>query len=222
VWRRRAADTVAAMAAIAVGVAFGLLSLRIRFDEQNLIAVANPVEHMFALASWGTPDLAQAKQLLDGGLLRRLGEGLMTALAAHSFVLHPSDRPTLILEWLAIAGAVWAWRQGDRKLPFQVAVLLLAAWVLDAVFTLRQLKHEYFAYTDPLLIIAALLTAVRFIGVLDLRRVRLIAPYVVALYVIAAHQSPVKILIGREGPETSCGWHQAYLKRVERFPFCNS
>jgi len=205
-----------------LGVSLGLLSLHIRFDEQNLIAVANPIEHMFALASWGTPDLAQAKQLLDGSFLRRLGEGLMTALAAHTFVLHPSDRPTLILEWLSIAGGVWAWRQGDRKLPFQIAVLLLVVWALDAVFTLRQLKHEYFVYTDPLLIIAALLTAVRFSWVLDLPRVRSIAPYVVAIYVIAAHQSPVKILIGREGPETSCNWHQAYLKRVERFPFCNS
>src|SRR5262249_11538208 len=123
VWRVAVPDAVAGMAAVAFGLALGLLTLYIRYQVQNVIAVANPVEHMFAFAASGASSLAQEPQIITGAFALELARGLIRALAMHSFVFSTSARPTLLLEWFAIAGAIVLWRRGERRLPLQVAVL---------------------------------------------------------------------------------------------------
>jgi hypothetical protein len=215
-------DTVAALAAVLIGVSLGLLSLEIRFHEQNLLAVTHPIEHLFVFATSSFHDLAQEPQVLSRNLFTLLLQGFGSAMAEHSFVLHPSSRPTLMLEWLAIAGAVVLWRRGERALPSQIGLLLLITWGLDTVFTLRGLKLEYFVYTDPILIIAAALVAVRFPELQSSLRAQKIAACVLILYVVWGHLEPVKPLLSRSGPQDACQWIPLYLKSVETFPFCQT
>jgi len=221
-WRVPLADALAAMAAIALGVALGLLSLHIRYGAQNVIAVANPIQHMFAFVAKGVPELAKEPQVLSGALVMMLTKGVGQALAMHSFVLRPSHRPALLIEWIAIAGAISSWRGGDRRLPLQIALLLLVVWGLDAVFTLRGLKLEYFVYTDPLLILAAALVAARFPQLATSARVQKVALGALAFYIAWAHAEPVKATLSRADTREACDWLPRHLKRVERFPFCRS
>jgi hypothetical protein len=132
--------------------------------------------------------------------------GFGSAMAEHTFLLRPSSRPTLMLEWLTIAGSVVLWRRGERVLPGQIGLLLLITWGLDTVFTLRGLKLEYFVYTDPILIIAAALVAARFPELQSSLRVQKIAVCVLALYIVWGHLEPVKPLLSRSGPQDACQW----------------
>ena len=220
IWGVPIADTVAAMAAVTMGISLGLLSLELRFHEQNLLAVTHPVEHMFVYASWSSSELAREPQILSGSLFAALLRGFATTMAAHTFVLHSSSRPTLMLEWLAIVGAVMLWLRGERRLIGQVGLLLLITWGLDTAFTLRGLKLEYFIYTDPLLIIAAALVAMRFANLEIPMRAQKAAACLFLLYLIWGQANPVKALLSHDGPEEGCWWIAAYLSKVERFPFC--
>ena len=91
---------------VVLGVALGLLSLHVRYDLQNVIAVANPLEHMLAAAASGNQELAGGQPDASGALATTLAKGVLAALAKHSFVLQTSHRPTLLLEWLAIGIAL--------------------------------------------------------------------------------------------------------------------
>lgn len=219
IWRISVPDTIAAMAALTLGVGLGLLSLYIRFNSQNVIAVANPLEHMLAAAVSSNQELAGGQSSVTGALAVNLAKGLLAALAKHSFVFQTSHRPTLLLEWLAIAGAVVAWRRGERLLPLQVALLVGAAWGVDAVSALRGLKLAYFAYTDPLLIIAAALIAAGFPEFHTSFRVhkRLLA--LAAVYLAWAHAAPVQATFSRRPPQEWCFFFPAQIPRVH-FPFC--
>jgi hypothetical protein len=79
-------DTIAAIAALIVGLGLGLLSLDIRYQPENLVAVANPVEHMFAFAASGASTLVNEQQMLTGTFVLALAKGLAQSLAMHSFV----------------------------------------------------------------------------------------------------------------------------------------
>ncbi len=221
-WRVRAAEALTAMAALALGVSLGLLSLDIRYQPQNVIAVANPVEHMFAYAASGASVLINEPQMLTGAFALALARGLAIVLAKHSFVLSPSSRPTVLLEWFAIGGAIVLWRRGERRLPLQVALLIAVVWALDAVFTLRGLQIAYFAYTDPLLILAAALVLAHLPELQTQRRAQNIAFGLLVVYVVWAHIEPVKIALLRHiTPQEACVWLPVGLPRVQ-FPFCNS
>ena len=215
-------DAVAAIAAVALGVSLGLLSLYIRFHEQNLLAVTHPIEHMYVYAGWSSPELDRQGQVLNETLFGDLLRGLGTALAAHTFVLHTSSRPTLMLEWLTIAGAVVLWRRGDRRLPLQVALMVVVVWGMDTVFTLRGLKLEYAIYGDPLLIIAAALVAARFPDLLSSPRAQTIGLAVIALSLVWSHIEPVKPLLTSRTPAETCEWLPIFLKEIGPFPFCRS
>ena len=156
-YRVSVSGMVAAIAALVVGIELGLLSLDIRYHVRNVIAVANPVEHVFESATFATPTLTNEPQMLTGAFALVLAKGIVQSLALHSFIFSTSARPTLLLEWFAFVGAIVLWRRGQRRLPIQVALLIVTAWGLDAVFSLRSLQTPYFAYTDPLLILAAAL-----------------------------------------------------------------
>jgi hypothetical protein len=221
-WHVRAVDAVAAIACVALGLGIGLLSLYLRYDLRNVLAVANPLEHMFVYAAAGTSAFANQPQLISDALISILAQGFAKALAMHSFVLSTSARPTLLLEWFAIAGAVVLWRRGERKLPLQVGLLIVTVWGLDAVFSLRALQLAYFVYTDPILILAAVLVLAH---LPDLQRrpwAQNLALGVLAIYVVWAHLEPIKHVITGGEPQETCVWAPGLLQHVERFPFCKS
>jgi hypothetical protein len=220
VWRVSLADTLAAMAAVVLGIALGLTSLDLSFQLQNVIAVANPVEHMFAFASAGRGDLHDAPQVLGGSLALSLLKGLGRALATHTFFLHPTHRPTLMIEWLAIAGAIVAWRRGDRRLPLQVGLMVLVVLGLDTLFTLRGLKLEYFAYSDPILIIAGALVLDRFPELFASLKAQRAGLAVMVVTILWAHASPMKAVLSRKDPRADCYWFKTYVARFPSFPFC--
>jgi hypothetical protein len=220
-YRVSVTDTVAAMAALAVGIALGLLSLDIRYHVLNVIAVAHPVEHMFASAALGASPLVHESQMLTGALAAALAKGLLQALALHSFIFNTSARPTLLLEWFAIIGAIVLWRRGERRLPLQVGLLIATVWGIDAVFSLRSLQTQYFTYTDPLLILAA---AAVLAHLPELQARRWAQHAAIALLVVAvvwAHLEPVKAVLGHKNPQEACVWLPAHVTLV-RFPFCRS
>jgi hypothetical protein len=221
IWRASLPGTITAMAALAIGLAVGLLSLDIRYHPNNVIAVANPVEHMFAFAASGASALVPEPQMLTGAFAAVLAKGFAQSLAVHSFVFNTSARPTLLLEWFAMVGAVVLWRRGERLLPLQVALLIVAAWGLDAIFSLRSLQTPYFAYTDPLLILAAALVLARLPDLQTRRWAQHAAIALLVVYVVWAHLEPVKAVLSHKSPEEACVWLPAHVSRVT-FPFCRS
>ena len=214
-------DTVAAMAALAVGAGLGLLSLDILYQPKNVVAVANPVEHMFTFAASGASTLVHESQMLTGAFVLALAKGVAQSLAMHSFIFSTSARPTLLLEWFAIAGAVVLWRRGERRLPLQVALLIVTAWGLDAVFSLRSLQTPYFAYTDPLLILAAALVLAHLPDLQARRWAQHAAIALLFVYVVWGHLEPMNAVLRHNKPQETCAWLPAYTTKTE-FPFCRS
>jgi hypothetical protein len=221
VYRVPVPDTLAAMAALVAGIELGLLSLDIRYQLQNVIAVANPIEHMFALAALGASPLVHESQMLTGAFVLAVAKGVVQSLALHSFVFSTSARPTLLLEWFAIVGAIALWRRGERRLPLQVAVLIVTAWALDAVFSLRSLQTPYFAYTDPLLILSAALVLAHLPELPARRWAQHGAIALLVVTVVWAHLEPVKAVLRHNTPQEACDWLPAHLTLM-RFPFCRS
>jgi hypothetical protein len=220
-YRVSVTDTVAAMTALAAGIALGLLSLDIRYHVENVIAVANPVEHMFPLAANSTRALLDQPQVLTGAFAWALAKGVAQSLALHSFVFSTSARPTVLLEWFAIIGAIVLWRRGERRLPLQVALLIATVWGLDAVFSLRSLQTPYFVYTDPLLILAAALVLAHLPELQSRRWAQHAAIALLLVTVVWAHLEPVKAILRHDARQEACLWLPAYVTLV-RFPFCRS
>jgi hypothetical protein len=220
-YRASVTGTVAAMAALVVGIELGLLSLDIRYHVLNVIATANPVEHMFESAALATPTLTGTPQMLTDAFASALSKGIVQSLALHSFIFSTSARPTLLLEWFAIIGAIVLWRRGERRLPIQVALLIVSAWGLDAMFSLRSLQTQYFAYTDPLLIVAAALVLAH-LPELQVRRWAWHAAIaLLVITVVWAHLEPVKAVLRHNAPQEACVWLPSAVTLV-RFPFCRS
>jgi hypothetical protein len=221
VYRVSVTDTVAAIAALAVGIALGLLSLDIRYHVQNVIAVAHPVEHMFQSAAVATPMLTDEPQMLTGAFAFALAKGIVRSLALHSFIFNTSARPTLVLEWFALIGAIVLWRRGERRLPLQVAVLVATVWGLDAVFSLRSLQTQYFAYADPPLILAAALVLAHLPELQTRRWAQHAAIALLVVTVMWAHLEPVKAVLRHDARQEACVWLPAHVTLI-RFPFCRS
>jgi hypothetical protein len=215
-WRVAALETIAAALALVTGVALGLAALYWYRDPHNTAVVLNPLEQLLAFASAG--HLGDAHGLSDlPGLAGTLVWGV---IRRHVFILKSSARPTIFLEWLVIALTVIAWRRGQWRLVRQVAVLMAAVFAIDTLNMARDLKLEYFLFTDPLTIIAFALLLVK---MPDLQYHRLVVPIGAALIVahIAVGQSePVKHSLVRTGPEPICAWFKEYIARLDRFPFC--
>jgi hypothetical protein len=159
--------------------------------------------------------------VLNGSLFTVLLNGLWQTFAIRTVVLHPDNLPqTLILEWFAIAGAVVAWRRGDRTTALYIGILLLTAWGLETLFSLRGFKRAYHAYTDPLVVLAAALVLTGFPALLERARSRRWIFGALALYLALAHVWPVVAERRREDPTEHCNWIPIYMERVEGFPFC--
>ncbi len=222
VWRARPAYAVSAMAAVALGLALGVLALTLRPHEQNVIAVANLVEHMFVFSSWRHPVALQGQEsVLGDGLFGLLAHGLWRTLAIRTIVLHPDNIPqTVIVEWFVIAAVVVLWRRGERAAAAQAGFLLLSAWGLETLFALRGFQRAYAAYTDPLVVLSAAWILVRFPGLLKRAATRRWLYGAVVLVVAAAHAWPLVAARRLPDPAVHCAWIPTYMARVAPFPFC--
>jgi hypothetical protein len=202
---------LAAMAALGTGIALGVLALGIKYDATNVVAILNPVEHMYGFAIGMNPDI------LSGGLLTRLAKGI-GGLFTQRFLRTPTNM--IILEWLTLGGMAIGWRDRDRKWIWQAGLLLCIVWGLQAVFGLRQLILWYYAYTDPFVILAAVIVAARWQGVLSSKRGCVIAVAFLILYFVMGHLQIRGMTRLHSSVKASCEWHHAMLKRLETFPDC--
>ena len=219
-WRVTALETVAAMAAVIAGFALGLLTLNIRYNPQNVLVVMNPLEQLFYWATMSDNDLGRDGTVASSHFLYSLLAGIGEVIARRTYILHPSARPTIFLEWLVMVGAFVAWKAGQRKLVLQIAVLMLVVWGFDAIGTFRGLKIEYFTYTDPLVIIAAALLLADFPQLQAHRWAYQVGTSLIAVHFLVGLAEPVKNTFRRSLPLYLCGDHFHYTKRVERFSYC--
>ncbi len=216
--RTPAAVTVTVLACVALGVGVGLSSLLIYYDIRNVMAVANPIEHMFVFASADTA-MSQQTQVLSTTLFATLAAGVGRVLAVHSFVFNPSGRPTLLLEWFAIGGLVVMWRNGERRAVLQPGLLILAALGIDTLFSVRNLQLVYTVYTDPLLILAAALVLAQFPQLQKTPRAQNAALGLMMIYLVWGQLEPVRQAITRGHPEDTCVWLPV-LTQVGPFSIC--
>jgi hypothetical protein len=213
-------ELLASAGAIVAGCALGLLALNVYYLPQNIIVVLNPFHAMFEWASASHLELREARSLLSSAMLRNLFDGLVLTLARQTFFLQPSSRPTIFLEWLAVAGAIMTYRRGERRLALQIAILIAAALVIDAIGMLRGLKIEYFIFTDPLIVIA---TCLLLVGLPVLRTSAgsyQVGVALIAAHILISHVEPVKHAFKSSGPEGACDFQSGYFTRLEPFPFC--
>jgi len=217
IWRVSAAETLASMLAMAAGALTMLLVLDLDYNAGNVIAVINPLEKMLTFADAATSNAASGSSL--SGIVWLLLEGIGSALARYSFVLHSSPRPTLFLTWLIVPGILYAWRRGEKRAAIQALMLLLAAVGIDALGVRRGLKSEYFIFTDPLIILSG---AILLDGLRDLRFHKWTYAVGMVLFVttVAVGQAePVKYAFMRRGPESICQWRPHYAPLLP-LPWC--
>jgi len=216
-WHVSAAETLAAMMAMAAGASLALLALNLDYNTSNVIAVFNPVEKMLTFADPGAVTAANKSSL--GDILRLLLDGIASVLARYSFILHSSPRPTVFFTWLIVPGIAYAWRQGERQVALQALLLLLAAAGIDTLGVRRGLKSEYFIFTDPLIILAGAFLLDR---LTELRFHRWAYPIAVVLFglqIVIGQAEPIKYAFMRRGPEAVCEWNQHYLPLLA-LPWC--
>jgi hypothetical protein len=125
-WRVPALEAVAAMSAVLVGIAMGLLSLDIRYNPQNVVVVMNPLEQLLA---WASGMLMPEGTVTLSGLVHSLVNGIGTVLATRTLVLDSSARPTIFLEWFVVAAAIVAWKAGHRRRKLRCSCAWLGAWI---------------------------------------------------------------------------------------------
>ncbi|MGE0563627.1 MAG: hypothetical protein AB7O50_03855 [Pseudolabrys sp.] len=215
-WRVPWPETLATALAIVTGIAVGLLPLHVHNEALPVAIVLNPANALAYFGDISQNGCSQGCTVPFVTILR----GFVSMLKAHSFVFHTSTRPTIFLEWAVVAGAIWAWRRGERKIVLQVALLIGAALGIDTFSATRALKIDYFHFADPLIVIAAALLIARVPG---LQRHKWLYPAGALLLVahgVMSQLDPVKeAFLRRAGPETKCVFLNQ-LQRLERFPFC--
>ena len=217
IWRVSAAETLASMFAMAAGASIALLALDLEYNTSNVIAVFNPLEKMLTFADANTTDVASGSNLL--GVLLLLLDGVASALARYTFVLHSSPRPTVFLTWLIAPGIILAWRRGERHTAIQALVLLLAAVGIDALGVRRGLKSEYFIFTDPLIILAGAILLDRMSDLRLHKWAYPIAAVLFGLHIAVGQAEPIKYAFKRGGPESICQWNRSYLPLLP-LPWC--
>ena len=221
IWRVQALETVATLLAVALGVTIGLLSMMLRYHPQNPLSVINIFEFMFAMASYVNPQLEGSGGFLSTSLLRKLAAGIYEQFAHVTFVLHPSSRGTMFLQWAVIAGMCVAWYRGRRLLVAQTAALLATAWLIDIAGTFRNATIAYSIFADPVIVLAA---AWLFANLTELASYRLVVPLGILLIatqiVMGQFESVKAAFLLRRSPEPLCAWLPGWTKAIERFPFC--
>jgi hypothetical protein len=222
IWRVPALETAVTLLAVALGVMLGLLSMLVRYHPQNVLSVINIFEFMFAMATYVTPQLATGGGGLFGiDMLRKLAVGIYEQFAHVTFVLHPSSRGTMFLQWAIFAGMAMAWFRGRRLLVLQVGILMATAWLIDIAGTFRNATIAYSIFADPVIVIAA---AWLFANLPELAAHRLVVPLgvlLIAAQIVMGQLESVKgAFFVRRSPEPTCAWLPGWTKGIERFPYC--
>jgi hypothetical protein len=215
IWRTPAPETLAAMFAVIAGCAIGLLALDIRYNVTNALVVFHPMEQMFAWASGAEPDVVN-----DSTRLAFLLRSIAGVIARHIYILHPSSRPAIFVEWFVIVATAIAIHRRKWRLVTQVAPLMLTVWCVDTLSMGRGLKQEYFTLTDPLIIIAAALLIAQLVDLQYHRWTYRLGFLLIAAHAVISQFEPVKqAYLRKEGPEIWCHLYP-YAVRVEHYPFC--
>jgi hypothetical protein len=217
-WRVPVLEALAAIAAAVAGCMIGLLALDARYNVANVVAVFHPMEHMAVFAGWANPQLANGSPL-DAAHLEFLAKAAAGVVERVIFVLRPSTRPAIFVQWFVIVATVIAIRQRKWRLVLPVAGLMLSAWAIDTLDMGRGLKQEYFNFTDPLVIIAAALLIANLPALRNHRWTYAAGVLLIAAHAVMSQMEPVKRLIRHDQPEVICDFY-AYAARVEKFPTC--
>jgi hypothetical protein len=218
VWRVPPLEALTAMFAAIAGCMIGLLALDARYNLANVVAVFHPLEHMAVFAGWANPQLANGSPL-DAAHLKFLAQAAAGVLARVTFVLHPSTRPAIFVQWFVIVATVIAIGERKWRLVLPVAALMLSAWAIDTLDMGRGLKQEYFNFTDPLVIIAAALLIANLAPLQNHRWTYTVGVALIAVHAVMSQMEPVKRLLRNDRPEVICDFY-AYAARVEKFPTC--
>ncbi len=218
VWRISPAESLAAISAALGGAALALLALKLSYNINNVVAIINPAERAVSFLNAASPSPVNAGPA-DAILL--LLDGVRSALARWTFVLHTSARPTVFLTWFIIPGLVVAWRRGERQAAIQAALLLLAALGIDAIGVRRELKTEYFIFTDPLIILAGAVLLDRMTDIGLRRWVYPVGACLSLVHIVLSHAEPVHYMTKRSGPEEDCIWTGIYMPLLP-VPWCAS
>jgi hypothetical protein len=176
---------------------------------------------MLVWATNSDPGLGSGNGIFSMKFLQSVAAGLYEVFARATFVLHPSSRASMFLQWLIIAGMYMAWKRGHWRLVGQVAMLLAAAWFIDMVATFRGAKIDYIIFGDSVIVVAA---AWLFGNMPELAAHRLAFPIGVTLLAIqlvfGQAQAMRTSFLLRRSPEGTCEWVSHYVKLIERFPYC--
>jgi len=93
---------------------------------------------------------------------------------------------------------------------------------VDTLQAARALKQDYFHFTDPLIIIAAVLLLAKVTSLRFHRWAFPIGVVFIALHIVLSQAEPIKhAYLLHSGPETMCSILDT-LQRMERFPFCRN
>lgn len=218
-WRVPVKEGLAAAAALVGGIALGLLPLYIHREAISVVTVINPIDALYYHSGAMPSDCGATHCGLPFALLSRsLGE----MLKHHSFFLATSPRPEIFLEWAVISGIVIAIRRGEYKVALQATFLIGATLGVDTLQAARALKQDYFHFTDPLIIIAAVLLLAKVTSLRFHRWAFPIGVVFIALHIVLSQAEPIKhAYLLHSGPETMCSILDT-LQRMERFPFCRN
>ncbi len=218
-WRQVPLRTAfAATIALGAGIGAGLLLLLIKYDPRNVIATLSPIEALFVFSTWSNPELAQEANVLSGSLF---GKAVSGAFAVLKYRFFPTRTPSNmhLLEWAMMLAIVFGRRDQDRRWILQAVTLVLIAWAIQVTFELRRSIIWYYSYTDPLVIMAAIIVAERWKEAL-FGKYRWGTALFLALYLYAGQGQIRGFTKFHHGLQSACDWQHVYLKRLERFPEC--
>ena len=216
IWRVSFVQAIAGIAAVGLGLGIGFDLLYLQDSKAAIVAVANPIEHLQAYSfGIGATLLYQSPWAILQTIMSAIGK----SLAIHTFVFAPTHRPTLLIEWLAWAGAFGAYRSGRTMLAFQIGLLLVCAIAEDAVFSLRQVKVYYLPYSDPPIILAGVLALSRFKHQIMTPNYQRAAMAMITVYIIWGHAQPALAVYSRHDRGKVCGVVTLFTKRIA-IPYC--
>jgi hypothetical protein len=219
-WRVHKLELLTTMLSTLAGCLVGLMALKLRHHPYDVLVVFHPLEQMLDFVFTENPTLA-AGGLVTASRIEMAFDCVRGLIARRTFVLHTSPRPTIFLEWAVVAGAVIAWRQGERRVVYQAAALMLTVWAVDTLGVTRGLKQEYFLLTDPLVIIASVLLLAQVPRLQAHRWTFAVGAALIAVHVAFSQAEPVKHMLNNDGPQVLCGLYH-HANRVERLPVCKT
>ena len=217
-WRVPPLEALTTAFAAVAGCMIGVLALDARYNGAVVVAVFHPLENMAAFAGWANPQLMSGSPL-DAAHLKFLAQAAAGVLARVTFVLHPSTRPAIFVQWFVIAATAIAIRERKWRLVLPVAALILSAAAIDTLGMGRGLKQEYFNFTDPLIIIAAALLIANLAPLRNHPWTYTAGVALIAVHAVMSQIEPVKRLLRNDRPEVICDFY-VYAARVEKFPTC--